>query len=137
MLLATALLVFGSVAFRGVKTGAERLRSSLAIPAEVLFPEELLKIADQADRALPPGEPAFYVCGDADTWNCGLWQRLLYPRPVFCLRKTNPRHAQIYRDLVSRFNIRYAIGDVAPPPELVLVRKTDLAPSHWIGEIAP
>lgn len=137
IVLAAAALVLASVAVPGAKTGAERVRASLAGGPEVVFPAPLRQAADQADRALPAGEPAFFVCSDADTWNCGLWQRLLYPRPVFCLRTTNPHHEEIFRGLQSRFHIRYAIGTAAPPPELSLARRTDLAPSLWVGELAP
>ncbi len=134
---AAALAVFGSVLAAGVREGAPRLRSALALPAERLFSDELLAAAGRADRLLPAGAPVFYVCGDADTWTCGLWQRLLDPRPVFCLRTSNPRHAEIFRELESRFRIRYAIGTVAPPPELAVARRTEVAPPLWVGELAP
>jgi hypothetical protein len=137
LLRAAALAAFASVLFAGLHAGAVRVRASLAVAPERLFSDELLKTAEQADRLLPPGAPAFYVCGDADTWSCGLWQRLLYPRPVFCLRAANPRHAEIFEDLRARFQVRYAIGEGPPPPDLRLARKTELPPSHWVADLVP
>jgi hypothetical protein len=134
---AAVLAVFASVLLAGLYAGAARIHSSLSVPPERLFSEELLKTAEQADRLLPAEAPVFYVCSDADTWNCGLWQRLLYPRPVFCLRTSNPHHAEISRDLETRFHIRHAIGSADPPPELSVAKRTEVSSSCWVGELSP
>lgn len=137
LVLAGAIIVFGSILVAALKNSPARLRAAFSSPPEEIFPPDVRQSAAEADRLLPPGAPAFFVTGDADTWTCGLWQRLLYPRPIFCLRGANPRHAEIFRDLRSQFSIRYAIGSGEPPAEVVLLRKTDLPGSRWLGELGP
>src|SRR5215472_14365509 len=79
-----AFLVLASGLLIGVRANFGQFRAALASPPEVLFPQSLLDATAAAQRLLPPDVPAFYVCADTDTWTCGLAQRLLYPRNVFC-----------------------------------------------------
>jgi len=132
-----AFLVLASGLLIGVRANVRQFQAALAPPPEVLFPQSLLDATAAAQRLLPPDVPAFYVCRDKDTWNCGLAQRLLYPRDVFCVRTANPAHRRVFRELQKRFAIRYALGTGEPPAELQVLRRTELTPTHWLAELAP
>jgi hypothetical protein len=134
---ALALIVLAVGLAVGIRADFRQFREALAYPPEVLFPQPLLEATAAAQRVLPSNVPAFYVCGDTDTWNCGLAQRLLYPRDIFCVRTTNAAHRRIFRELQRKFQIRYALGTGEPPPELRILRRTELTPTHWLAELAP
>lgn len=135
--LLSAAAVLGSVLAAAARQVPPRVNAAVVLGPPRLFPPDLLAAADEADRHLPPGAPLFYVTADADTWTCGLWQRALYPRGVFCLRTSNPRHAEIARELRARFGVRHAVGAAEPPAETPLKSRSPLTPEIWVGELAP
>jgi len=133
---AAAVAVLGSVFAAGGAAAFHRLVASLRAPQEELLPEEISRALPAARRALPPGAPVFYVTADANTWRCGLWQRALYPRPVFCVRPAPPSRREL-ANLRSAFAVRWAIGVAEPPPDLPVIRRKRLSDRVWIGEVGP
>jgi len=131
-----AAAVLASVFAAGGIAASQKLAATFRSGPEVLVPPDIGRALDGVRRAIPSDAPVLYVSADTDTWRCGLWQRLLYPRPVFCLRPAASSHSEL-PSIRRAFDIRYAIGTGPPSPDLSIVRTRDLGEGVWLGELAP
>jgi hypothetical protein len=130
------LLVFGSLLAVGAVAAATRLSASLRSRPEKLVPDWITVAVPAVQASLPPDVPVLYVTREPNTWRCGLWQRLLLPHSVFCLRPADTSAAE-FNWIRSKFPIRYAIG-VGDPPDRITVRKRrTVSGPLWVGELAP
>jgi hypothetical protein len=130
---ATAVLV--SVLAAGGAAAFRRLEASFRTGQEELVPPDIVQALETAQRVLPADAPLLYVSADTDTWRCGLWQRLLHPRPVFCVRPAASSHSQLA--VIRRtFDVRYAIGTGSPPADLSIARVRSISDRVWMGDLA-
>jgi hypothetical protein len=129
-------LVLASVLAAGGAAAFQRLRDSLRAPQEVLFPAEMTAALPAALRIIPPDAPVLYIGSESNTWRCGLWQRALYPRLVFCLRPAASSRLEL-PEIRKRFRLRYAIGSAPPPPDVSIAGFRKITGEVWIGEISP
>jgi hypothetical protein len=104
-------------------------------PPDVTPPELRAQVA-RAEALLPPGAPVFFVTADSDSWRCGIWQRLMYPRLVFCLLTGLGDPRPQAAALAQRFAVRHAIVMGPPPPDLAFVRRRAIPGEHQPVEVA-
>jgi hypothetical protein len=126
--LASILAAGGTAAFR-------RLEASFRTGQEELVPPDIAQALEIAQRVLPADAPLLYVSADTDTWRCGVWQRLLHPRPVFCVRPAASSHSQLAA-IRRTFDVRHAIGTGSPPADLPISRVRSISGRVWIGDLA-
>lgn len=127
---------------------ASALRLSRELPTVFAFappdvtPPELRAQAAQVEALLPPDAPALFVTADTDTWDCGVWQRLMYPRLVFCLLTTGRDYHPLAAELRQRFAVRHAIAEGEPPPGVTFRHRRAVGALPFrapisVGELAP
>jgi len=126
----------GSVLLVGAMSAVSRLSSSLRAVPESLVPGWIQDAVPAVEASLPPDAAVLYVTDDPNTWRCGLWQRALLPRAVFCLRPGEKSRRELAR-IRREFPLRFAVGSAEPPSDLVIVRRRAVSPRIWVGEIGP
>ncbi len=129
-----AAAVLASIFAAGGAAAFQRLAATFRGGPEELVPPDIARALDTVRRALPSDAPVLYVSADKDTWRCGLWQRLLYPRSVFCLRPAASSHSEL-SSIRRAFDIRYAIGNGPPPADLSIAHVRSVSDQVWIGDL--
>jgi hypothetical protein len=129
-----ATMVLGSVLAAGGTAAFRRFEASLRTGQEDLVPPDILHALGPLQSLLPADAPLLYVSADTDTWRCGLWQRFLHPRPVFCVRTSESSHSQLAA-IRRTFDVKHAIGTAPPPADLSIVRVRSVSDRVWMGDL--
>ncbi len=85
-------------------------------------------------------QPLILFLERPDAWYAGLWQRALYPVPVFVVDEVNILHSPRYQALRSERDIHLAVAVGIPPPEAGFRPIAQLPPEPgrpeaWFGEV--
>ena len=94
------------------------------------------------NTVVPDGAPLFYIRRDPELNVSRLWQRALYPHPVFLIATSEELHGPDYSRLKEQYSIRYAISVGTPPLDPPFIRAKPLGsmgadPAAIVGELAP
>jgi len=63
---------------------------------------------------MPPDSPLLLVVSEPDAWADGLWQRALYPNPIFLVYKEDLGTPEDH-ELRRKYGIRFAVSIGNPP----------------------
>ena len=92
--------------------------------------------ADAVRRRVGPDAALVNVSDDAD-WNaCGVWQRVLHPNPVVCLRPRDGETVRTVRRLREMRRVHWAFGTGAPAAGLDLAGPVENLPGGiWLAPL--
>jgi hypothetical protein len=123
-------LVVGSLAYQRDIDTAVRLA-----PPYIVSPQ-LKDTIGRAAQELSTSTPVAFVSGKQDMgWTCGLWQRELYPRPVFCVPTFEAWWPREFESLRKEQKVRHIIADGAPPAGITLVHSRTLGNGVSLAEL--
>jgi hypothetical protein len=125
-------LVVGSLAYQRDIVTAVRLAPPYIVPPQ------LKDTIGRAAHELSASTPVAFVSGQQNMgWTCGLWQRELYPRPVFCVPTFEAWWPREFESLRKEQKVRHIIADGAPPASIHCVGSQALGNDVSLAELAP
>ncbi|MGE0885566.1 MAG: hypothetical protein AB7P14_18620 [Blastocatellales bacterium] len=108
---------------------------------EVISPN-ILKQAETIKKTVPKEAAVVYLSQEKEYWKSRLWQRVLYPRPVFLLLGDDAQRESL-NYLKKKYQVRYAIcaGTPALDPDFAwyanLNQNLQPIDSLFFGELNP
>ena len=131
------LAALGLVVTVGIATGvvskARDLRVAFGAAPPSSVPESVREGARALRARIGPDAGLVHVSADGDWSGCGVWQRVLHPRPVVCCRAGNAASVSVFRELRRRRLLRFAFGVGTPPPGLDLPSAVETVPGGlWL-----
>ena len=120
----------------GAVSKARDLRIACRLAPGSSVPGSVREGAAALRRRIGPDAPALHVSDDFDWSGCGVWQRVLHPRPVGCCRVGDPASLAFYEDVRRRRLAKFLFGVGTPPPGLAIPSRVEtLAGGVWLVEL--
>ena len=113
---ALAVVFLTSLLAVGGRTAVVELRDSIAFYQSHRrpIPIGIERAAAYVHSQVPADAPVLLLVSTPDAWDDGLWQRALYPNPIFLLYK-NDLGTREDHQLRARYLVRFAVSIGAPP----------------------
>lgn len=132
--------MLGILLVAGIVTGAIAKARDLLLAVRSAPPATVAPAvrasADVLRRRVGPDAVLVHVSDDPDWSACGVWQRVLQPNPVVCLRPKDPATVETVRVLRARRLLDWAFGAGAPPPGLELAGPAEaVAGGLWLAPL--
>ena len=105
-----------ALAQAGTRAAVKQLRSSIESyrSHNRLIPVGVERGAAYVRSQMPPDSPLLLVVSEPDAWADGLWQRALYPNPIFLVYKEDLGTPEDH-ELRRKYGIRFAVSIGNPP----------------------
>jgi hypothetical protein len=93
------------------------------------FPVDMRTQVSAINATVPREAPLFFIRNDPDPLVARIWQRALYPHPVFLITSAAAVHGPEYAALKSKYRVGHAVSMGMPPID------PGFAESHNIGTL--